>query len=756
MSNQYLSKTVSLLLISLFFFPFRGMAQIICKAKVVNSDFEALIGCHVTNLNSDEIVITDIDGNFEINAQAKDLIQISFVGFEKFTSTASQINASEIVLKELPDQGDFIVVTAKHLRPFAFERINSHDIQNIDLANPQNAYNQKVGVFMHAGALNTNRLTIRGIGSRSPFSTIKIKSYLNEIPLTNGIGETNLEDINLGIIDLIDIMKGPTKPSFGSGLGGVIHYNTDRNARKNSLSTSNHYGSFGTIHTNQNYNYVSSENIISLNHDFIKSDGFRDNNDFQRQNISGYGEVQWGKKDKLFVFANHTRVKAEIPSGLNKTDFETKPSAAAFNWQQANGNEDYERTLVGITHQRKFNGGWLTSVTGFTTHFRNDERRPFNILTQFSRSIGTRSFIEKKAKNSNLKIFKIGFEFFNEIEDWNTFETLDIGRGTILSQNFETRKYLNSFLESELKLSNQLFLHSGLNMNLTGYVFEDRFSVNGIDQSGAFDYPAILSPFLSFDYKISPNRNFYATVSHGFSNPTLQETLTPDGLINPDIKQETGWNFEVGTRYTFPGFLSLDASLYYMIVDNLLVSERVSEDVFIGVNAGRTNHPGAELTLFKSFQFNEIYLSFNANHQWSPHTFQTFVNNEVDFSGNFLPGNPEHKSNFLIKLNYKKWDTQLDLLSVGQMFADDANSITVDGYQLINAMLSYDLLNSKTWEIKASFRLNNILDQNYASMVSVNPRSFGGNAPRYLYPGLPRNFQFGLMLAYKFENKMVF
>jgi len=60
---------------------------------------------------------------------------------------------------------------------------------------PVEALNQVPGVLMHHGTLTTNRLTIRGIGSRTPYATNKIKAYFGEIPLTSGDGETTLEDL---------------------------------------------------------------------------------------------------------------------------------------------------------------------------------------------------------------------------------------------------------------------------------------------------------------------------------------------------------------------------------------------------------------------------------------------------------------------------------------------------------------------------------------------------------------------------------
>lgn len=45
---------------------------------------------------------------------------------------------------------------------------------------------------MQQGSLNTNKITIRGIGSRSQYSTTRIKAYFEEIPLTSAECKTSL------------------------------------------------------------------------------------------------------------------------------------------------------------------------------------------------------------------------------------------------------------------------------------------------------------------------------------------------------------------------------------------------------------------------------------------------------------------------------------------------------------------------------------------------------------------------------------
>ena len=63
--------------------------------------------------------------------------------------------------------------------------------------------NQAPGVHMASGSLNTHRVVIRGVGSRTPYNTNRIRAYLDDIPLTSGDGISTLEDLDLfGEIDL--------------------------------------------------------------------------------------------------------------------------------------------------------------------------------------------------------------------------------------------------------------------------------------------------------------------------------------------------------------------------------------------------------------------------------------------------------------------------------------------------------------------------------------------------------------------------
>jgi len=106
--------------------------------------------------------------------------------------------------------------------PAPVMKLYPKDLRREDNLSIAPALNRIPGVFMQSGTLSTNRISIRGIGSRSLFTTAKIRAYLDEIPITNGVGETSLEDIDLSLLSEVEIYKGPTASVYGAGLGGLI------------------------------------------------------------------------------------------------------------------------------------------------------------------------------------------------------------------------------------------------------------------------------------------------------------------------------------------------------------------------------------------------------------------------------------------------------------------------------------------------------------------------------------------------------
>jgi len=71
-----------------------------------------------------------------------------------------------------------------------------------------------------------DRITIRGIGSRTPFGVRGIKIILDGIPLTMPDGQSQLNNLDLGSAGKIEIIRGPSSSLYGNAAGGLINIQT--------------------------------------------------------------------------------------------------------------------------------------------------------------------------------------------------------------------------------------------------------------------------------------------------------------------------------------------------------------------------------------------------------------------------------------------------------------------------------------------------------------------------------------------------
>ena len=600
-----------------------------------------------------------------------------------------------------------------------------------------NSLNQVNGVYSHSAGYNTNRITIRGMGSRSPYSTNKIKAYLNNIPLSNGVGETTIEDFGIEILDQIEINKGPNSSIYGSGLGGNIIMKTSKNFEK-TVKLKSIFKSFNTYQNSISISKKINRLNLLLNFEKIKSDGYRDNNSYENNRV--FASVNYEINDNYVIDFIHFYNSADalIPSSLSLENFINNPSSAAFSWRNVEGGEDYNRSLTGLTFNSKKNK-YSSSTTFFYKTFNNDENRPFNYLIEDSDSFGFRHIGKFPLNSFNLSY---GLEYSDENYLFSTWDEYGSTDQSIISQQIQDRKNYNFFLQVDKSFKNS-FLTFGIGSNKINYDWVDETESSTL----SYNTKTIISPRLSYNHNLD-NISIFGNISHGFSSPNIDETLDENGIVNPDIKPETGWNYELGLiGSTNNNYLSYNLNLYYMDIKNLLVAQRTSLDTFTGVNAGRTTHPGLEATInFPLLRSQNLTITSSNNFSKYWYIFKEFNNRGNDYSQNKLTGVPTHTTFSKIKFDFKNYIAQVSLQNVGKIPMNDSNVLFTDSYSVIDLKLSR-LYSLKNLGINISTGIKNLFDKKYASGIVINARGFGGRDPRYYYPGLPRNYFISLNLS---------
>ena len=661
-------------------------------------------------------------------------------------SVAQERNAlPEVLITSTPITDTLLLI------PAAVNVISADDLERSDPTTIANEINKLPGIQMQQGAINTSRISIRGLGARSQYSTNRVKAYLDGIPLTTGEGETTLEDIDLNLIERIEVIKGPNSSIYGAGLGGVIELTSRQNTEDvTGVDFNFSGGSFGYWQRGVSAFTSSSDSFIKVGYNEFDKRGYRDNSDYDRKNVSLYAKKNVGKRTILSVFGLYTHLKAYIPSSLNKEDFENDPESASFTWGQAKGYESYDKVLGGLSLKHYFNAN-LTNTTSVFVNYRDGyEPRPFDILDEKQTALGARTVFNFNLNNERENKFAIGAEYLNEHYSVQLLENLyqqNNGNGSLEGEKTsdidQNRNYLNVFAQGNFSITKKLFLDLGASLNTTRYTLDDQNN-DGNDISGKYTYNLQFSPRAGLNYSVGYRKSIYATVSRGFSIPTVAETLTPEGEINPEIKPETGINYELGFKGLWlNNRLYTELALYTIQVDNLIVAERIAEDRYVGVNAGATDHNGIELLasytipLSDAWRFNP-YGSLAINN----YSFDEFIDDEEDYSGNELTGVPRNTYNLGIEA-YSNSGLQLNLnlRHMGEIPLNDENAIYSDAYEVVNFRVDYAFGLSELLNGAVFGGVNNVFDTNYAAQILPNA---GGASPRFYYPGEPINYYVGI------------
>ena len=214
-------KSISKIILFIFFSQ-ALIAQKLIIGKVVDNIYLHPLDSIEISING-KILFSDAKGQFSFiyKKLPLDLVINDYRYFPK----SIMVNDTDLVKIKLTNRGlvldELIVKTDLFSKKLKNVSLATSILDDIEFRKNEgefliNSLNQVNGIYSHSAGYNTNRITIRGMGSRSPYSTNKIKAYLNNIPLSNGVGETTIEDFGIEILDQIEINKGPNSSIYGS------------------------------------------------------------------------------------------------------------------------------------------------------------------------------------------------------------------------------------------------------------------------------------------------------------------------------------------------------------------------------------------------------------------------------------------------------------------------------------------------------------------------------------------------------------
>lgn len=628
------------------------------------------------------------------------------------------------------------------------EQIN--DYTNGSLVSVMNSVS---GVRMEERSPGSYRLSIRGSLLRSPFGIRNIKVYFDEFPLTDAGGNTYLNLINATSIHSIQIIKGPDGSMFGANTGGVILLDSENKLDSAVVEASVRTGSYGLFHEQVSIEKKWKRYSLSINQSYQKSNGYRENSALQRNYFQAIQKWKY-KNGSVKLLLLGSQLHYETPGGLTILQANEDPQQARLATPNLPGAIEqkagiYNATVyAGISNEFHFSPIFkhVFTLFGSFTDFKN----PFisNYEKRKEQSSGIRTYFElgKKLSVLNWK-WDFGIEWQQTKSRVANFDN-NLGNKGFL-QASDDLKASQNFIFSQFStlIKNRLGLESALSLNNYRYDFKNTFPT----PQNAFTTKKLnpqLMPRVGISYRIIHNLVWRASVSKGYSPPTLAELRPSDNTIYSGLQSEYGWSYETGFR-----FKSLNQRWYADIVvfkfdlKNAIVRRVNDNGVEYFVNAGGTNQVGVEFQFARELVKHRVQgflrgMDIKNSFTHYDFVFTDYSINSISYSGNKLTGVPTFVNVTSLKLFLSKgFNLFLSYNYTDKIPLNDANSAYSSAYNLFGSKLNWEYSCKNRSNFQVFVGVENILNVSYSLGNDLN--AFGN---RYYNPAAGRTYYFGIQL----------
>jgi len=618
--------------------------------------------------------------------------------------------------------------------------------------------------------LDDVNLSIRGSGVRTTFGVRGVAVVVDGVPVTEPDGQTRLDIVELGSARQVEVVRGPASALYGgTASGGVVNIlsRSPLDTRGATLRASG--GSYGFQKYDGTIGTANAAGTLGayLSGTWTESDGFRANNTNLMKRLNFRGEWAAAARTRVTLEASSSDLEMTIPGALTRGEFDATPFAA----EPATVANRYGRRDVRWRAGLKVDQGLdLAGQSGLLSAYafhggRELDHPIFQVIDQnlHRTQAGARLTMPLGALGWRVAV---GGDYDILQGSSERFANVGGARGAITVSQENRLPNLGTFAQLEGRIAPTLDFSLGGRYDRVEYGVVD-FLAPAKSAEPSFTQ---FSPKATLSYRLGVAAAAYATVARGFDVPTLGEmTASADPTIgfNPDLEPKRLWNYEVGVKSLVGGRLFVDASVYHQAITGELLPRNApiagtNQTVTVYDNAGRSNHWGLEMAA-SAFLTPEV--DVGASYTWSRFELADFTGTvtgangqpqTVEFSGNRLPGVPEHRLAGEVRVR-PVHGLQVGITAEWQsrLFVDNANTesgtLFVRGFGPNPTITPVPFGQVDAWgllHLAASYRVGgqtffvnveNLLDASYvanATLNAANGRFYSAGAGRYIAAGV--------------------
>jgi iron complex outermembrane recepter protein len=607
------------------------------------------------------------------------------------------------------------------------------------------------GVRMEERSPGSYRINIRGSSLRSPFGVRNIKVYWNDIPISDPGGNTYFNQFAWNNFSYLELFKGPAGSMYGAGTGGLILLNNFERWRAGA-SLDYTGGSYGLHNIMASARFGQQDNKHQITYAHGEADGYRVQTRMRRDNFSWISQLKTSERNQFTASILFSDLYYQTPGALTLTEFNNNPKAA----RPAGGGFPsavdakaaifQKNVLAGLSNQYAISPVLKNTLTLYgafaqvkNSAIRNYERRNephFGGRTLFSYT---------KTKQETTWQLIAGGEFQQGYFNTQVARNRNGNPDTLQTNDDVNNTAWNLFAQADVSIQKKWFIAGGISLNKSKVAIS-RLNVYPVTKQ-VRTYRNEFSPRLSIMRKFGEQFSWLATVSKGFSPPTVAEVLPSTGVISTELEAEQGWNYETTFRANLlRRRLNIELTGFYFKLNNALVQRRDLSGADFFINAGDIDQKGIEFhsDYLHDFRGNVIdYIMLNADLALNRFRYGSFIKGTDNFSGKKVPSVPSATVAILADLAFKNGIyINPSYYSASRIYLNDANTATAEPYHLVGCQLGWKK-NLKKHRVNIFAGADNLLDEQYSLGNDINAA-----AGRYYNAAPRRNYYVGASLQW--------
>ena len=574
------------------------------------------------------------------------------------------------------------------------------------------------------------RISLRGFGARAAFGIRGIKLIVDGIPETTPDGQGQLDNLPLGLLSSVEVLRGPSASLYGNASGGVLYLNTLDQLENETIQLQSRLGAYGFQSYQLNTSLKGEKTVALLHINRTKTDGFRQNSGFEQTLFNTKIKHRLSSKSTLQLQLNYTdSPRAEDAGGITLEDTELDWSQARQRNVAYDTYESVNQFKSGLQWQQDWGDQWNLDTYGFYTFRDFYGKLPFENggiidLTRNYFGFGSRlNYIQDKHR------WQIGIETAQQADQRDRYLNLNGAQGSLSFSQLESFGSFGIYILDEVRWEKVLLR--------TSLRYDDlRLGADSVSKDQTYQ---VLNPSVGLSYEVASQHRLFADFSSSFETPALSElSANPSGAegLNLELEPARALNYELGWKGLWAK-IRMEANVFFIESTNEILPYEL--EAFPGRafyrNAGATQRWGVEV--FGSYQWEQWELQASMTQA----QYRFTENNTSE--GNTLPGIPN--SQFFLQVGYtslQNWQFQLTGEHIGSLYADTDNAVQIEAFQKVR------LQGGKTialgdLELNLFAGINNLFDVRYFDNIRLN--AFGG---RYYEPAPGRNAFFGLSAAF--------